>query len=166
VIHWLIDTVSKNGTFILNVPGKPDGTIDAKERLVLEKIGAWMAVNGEAIYATRPWKVYGEGPNVIRAGSFQGKSIQQLSAKDIRFTRNKAGNVVYAIALGWPEAPMLIRSLGAAAATRAGRVTRVELLGSHAQPRWRQAAEGLQVDLTKISPAADFAAALRIQLAG
>ena len=165
VIHWLIDTVSKNGTFILNVPGKPDGTIDSKERLILERIGAWMAVNGEAIYATRPWKVYGEGPHLIRAGSFQGKSIQQLSAEDIRFTRNKAGTVVYAIALGWPEAPMLIRSLGTAAATHPGKVTQVELLGSQAKLSWRQAAEGLQVDLTKISPAADYAAALRIRLA-
>jgi len=165
VIHWLIDTVSKNGTFILNVPGKPDGTIDSKERLILERIGAWMAVNGEAIYATRPWKVYGEGPHLIRAGSFQGKSIQQLSGKDIRFTRNKAGTVVYAIALGWPEEPMLIRSLGTAAATRPGTVNQVELLGTQAKPSWRQAAEGLQVDLTKISPAADYAAALRIHLA-
>ena len=143
VIHWLIDTVSKNGTFILNVPGRPDGTIDSKERLILERIGAWMAVNGEAIYATRPWKVYGEGPNAIRDGSFQGKSVQQLSAKDIRFTRNKAGTVVYAIALGWPKEPMLIRSLGTAAATRPGAVSQVELLGTDARPQWRQAAEGL-----------------------
>ena len=63
VIHWMIDTVSKNGTFILNVPGKPDGTIDSKEIAVLDGITAWMQVNGEAIYETRPWKVYGEGPS-------------------------------------------------------------------------------------------------------
>ncbi|MGH8201672.1 MAG: alpha-L-fucosidase [Steroidobacteraceae bacterium] len=165
VIHWLVDTVSKNGTFILNVPGRPDGTIDSKERLILERIGAWMAVNGEAIYATRPWKVYGEGPSIIREGSFQGKSVQGLSAKDIRFTRNKAGTIVYAIALGWPEEPMLIRSLGTAAATRPGTVAQVELLGTDAKPQWRQTAEGLRVDLPKISPGADYAASLRIQLA-
>jgi alpha-L-fucosidase len=165
VIHWLIDTVSKNGTFILNIPGKPDGTIDGKERLILERIGAWMAINGEAIYATRPWKVYGEGPNAIRAGSFQGKSIAQLSARDIRFTRNKAGSIVYAIALGWPAEPMLIRSLGTAAATRPGAVAAVELLGSQGKPSWRQSAEGLRVDLSKIAPPADCAAALRIHLA-
>ncbi|MGH8179380.1 MAG: alpha-L-fucosidase [Steroidobacteraceae bacterium] len=165
VIHWLIDTVSKNGTFILNIPGRPDGTIDSKERLILERIGAWMAVNGEAIYATRPWKVYGEGPNAIREGSFQGKSVQQLSAKDIRFTRNKAATVVYAIALGWPEEPMLIRSLGTAAATRPGTVSGVELLGTDARPKWRQTAEGLEVDLPKITAAADYAAALRVHFA-
>ncbi len=166
VIHWLIDTVSKNGTFILNVPGKPDGTIDSKERLILERIGAWMAINGEAIYATRPWRVAGEGPNVIRAGSFQGKSVQQLSAKDIRFTRNKAGTVVYAIALGWPEEVMLIRSLGTAAATRPGPVAAVELVGTGAKPQWRQTAAGLEVNLSKITAPADYAAALRVRLAG
>ncbi|MDE2447811.1 MAG: alpha-L-fucosidase [Gammaproteobacteria bacterium] len=164
-IHWLIDTVSKNGTFILNVPGKPDGTIDGKERLILERIGAWLAVNGEAIYATRPWKVYGEGPNVIRAGSFQGTSIAQLSAKDIRFTRNKSGTVVYVMALGWPQEPMLIRSLGTAAATQPGAIAQVELLGTQAKPPWRQIAAGLQVDLRKIEPAVDYAMALRVHLA-
>jgi alpha-L-fucosidase len=164
VIHWLIDTVSKNGTFILNIPGKPDGPIDNKERLILERIGAWMAVNGEAIYATRPWTVHGEGPNVIRAGSFQGKSIQQLSAKDIRFTRNKACTIVYAIILGWPEEPVLIRSLGSAAASRPGTVSQVELLGTQARPKWQQAAEGLRLDLSSLRPAADYAAALRIHI--
>jgi alpha-L-fucosidase len=164
-IHWLIDTVSKNGTFILNVPGKPDGTIDGKERLILERIGAWMSMNGEAIYATRPWKVYGEGPNVVHAGSFQGETIQQLSAKDVRFTRNKAGTVVYAIALGWPEEPMLIRSLGTAAATRPGAVAHVEVLGTQVRPQWRQTAEGLRIDLSKMSPTTDYAVALRVHLA-
>src|SRR6185312_6355171 len=161
-IHWMIDTVSKNGTFILNVPGKPDGTIDSKERLILERIGAWMAINGEAIYATRPWKVYGEGPNVIRAGSFQGKSIAQLSARDIRFTRNKAGSIVYAIALGWPAGPMLIRSLGTAAATRPGAIAHLEVLGSQGTADWQQTAEGLRVDLSKVGPVADYAMALRV----
>ena len=74
-IHWLVDTVSKNGTFILNVPGKPDGTIDSKEIAVLDEIAAWLKVNGEAIFETRPWTVYGEGPNSIKSGSFQGGSI-------------------------------------------------------------------------------------------
>src|SRR5580658_226161 len=96
VIHWLIDTVSKNGTFILNVPGKPDGTIDSKEIAIVERITDWMSVNGEAIYETRPWKVYGEGPDTVDTGSFKGDSVKVLTEKDIRFTRNKAGNVVYA----------------------------------------------------------------------
>jgi alpha-L-fucosidase len=89
VIHWLIDTVSKNGTFILNIPGRPDGTIDSKEVAVLDGVTSWMQINGEAIYETRPWKIYGEGPNSVKAGAFGGNSVNKLGAKDIRFTRNK-----------------------------------------------------------------------------
>ena len=164
VIHWLIDTVSKNGTFILNVPGKPDGTIDSKERLILHKIGAWLAVNGEAIYATRPWRVYGEGPSSIHPGSFQGKSVQRLSAADIRFTSNKTATVVYAIALGWPREALLIRSLGTDAPTRPGRIRHVEVLGEPRRPQWHQSAEGLSVTLPQRGDQDTYALALRIHL--
>ena len=163
-IHWLADTVSKNGTFILNIPGKPDGTIDSKERRIVEEIGAWMRINGEAIYATRPWKIYGEGPVTIKEGSFQGNSIQRVSAKDIRYTRNKAGTVVYAIALGWPEGEMRLASLGTAAATKAGRVEHVELLGTDQRLVWKQTASALQVTLPGHRPTVDYAPALKIHL--
>jgi alpha-L-fucosidase len=165
VIHWLIDTVSKNGTFILNVPGKPDGTIDAKEIAIVDRITDWMSVNGEAIYSTRPWKVYGEGPNAIKAGSFQGNSVSQLGEKDIRFTRSKDERVVYAIALGWPAAEFVVASLGTSSSTSPGKVERVELLGTGEKVRWRQAADGLRVTLpVGYKPAVDFAAALKISL--
>ena len=75
VIHWLVDTVSKNGAFILNLLGLPDGTIDSKEIAVLDEIAAWLKISGEAILETRPWKVYGEGPNKVESGSFKGASI-------------------------------------------------------------------------------------------
>ena len=162
VIHWMADTVSKNGTFVLNVPGKPDGTIDSKERLILEKIGVWMATSGEAIYATRPWTVYGEGPNTIKSGSFQGDSVKLLSAKDIRYTRNKAGTIIYAIALGWPDGEMVLNALGTDAATKPGRIDRVELLGTEKRPKWRQTASALQVTLPDYKPDIDYAAALKI----
>ena len=166
VIHWLIDTVSKNGTFILNVPGKPDGTIDAKEVTIVDRITDWMSVNGEAIYATRPWKVYGEGPNAIKAGSFQGNSVSALSEKDIRYTRSKDSKTVYAIALGWPAGEFVIASLGTASTTQPGKILRVELLGTGEKPRWRQAAEGLRVTLPPLyKPAVDYAAALKVTLA-
>jgi alpha-L-fucosidase len=161
VIHWLIDTVSKNGTFILNVPGKPDGTIDSKEIAVVDRITDWMGVNGEAIYATRPWNVYGEGPNAIKAGSFQGNSVSQLGEKDIRFTRSKDGKTVYAIALGWPAGEFVVASLG----TSNGKVERVELLGTGEKVRWRQGSDGLHVSLPReYKPAVDYAAALKISL--
>ena len=164
-IHWMADTVSKNGTFILNIPGKPDGTIDSKELRILEEIGAWMKTNGEAIYATRPWKIYGEGPVSIKEGSFQGDSIQRVSAKDVRYTRNKAGTIVYAIALGWPEKEMTLRSLGTAAPTKPGRIEHIELLGTHKRLVWKQTAAALHVTLPDYRPAADYSAALKIHLA-
>jgi alpha-L-fucosidase len=165
VIHWLIDTVSKNGTFILNVPGKPDGTIDSKEIAVIDKIGAWMRVNGEAIYSTRPWKVSSEGPNAVEAGSFQGASVSQLGAKDIRFTRNKANTVVYAIVLGWPTEPVLIKSFGASNANNPGKVANVQLIGCDERLSWKQSADGLSVELPRrYKPATDYAASLKIFL--
>ncbi len=164
-IHWMIDTVSKNGTFILNIPGKPDGTIDSKEIAVLDGITAWMKVNGEAIYETRPWKVYGEGPNAVKAGSFQGNSISKLGEKDIRFTRNKASNVVYAIVLGWPAEPIVIQSLGLSAATQPGKIARVELIGTSERFNWKQTGDGLRVELPRqYRPAVDYAAALKVTL--
>ena len=161
----LIDTVSKNGTFILNIPGKPDGTIDSKEIAVIDGITTWMQVNGEAIYETRPWKIYGEGPNMVKSGKFQGDSVSRLGAKDIRFTRSKANTVVYAIALGWPTEPVLVQALGSAAATNPGRVVNVELLGSGAKLSWKQSAAGLRIEMQGQSqPVSDLAASFKISL--
>jgi alpha-L-fucosidase len=165
VIHWLIDTVSKNGTFILNVPGKPDGTIDSKEIAVLDGVTSWMQVNGEAIYETRPWKIYGEGPNSVKAGSFQGNSISKLGPQDIRFTRNKANTVIYALALGWPPEPILVKALGTSAPTNPGKIARVELIGTDERLKWRQSPEGLRVELpNQYRPAVDYAAAFKVTL--
>jgi alpha-L-fucosidase len=163
-IHWMVDAVSKNGIFILDIPGKPDGTIDSKEIAVLDGITAWMQINGEAIYETRPWTVYGEGPNAVTAGSFQGKSVTKLSEKDIRFTRNKAKTVVYTIVLGWPMAEFVVESLGISAATRPGKITNVQLLGTDEKVKWKQTAAGLNVTLPeRFKPAVNYAAALKIQ---
>lgn len=165
VIHWLCDTVSKNGTFILNIPGKPDGTIDSKERLILERIGDWFKINGEAIYATRPWTVFGEGPHMIKAGSFQGRTIRQLDASDVRYTRSKDSKTIYAIVLGWPEQPVLLRSLGTDAANRPGKIHRVELLGSRERIHWRQMSAALRIEPPKQKPSPDYAVAFKLSLA-
>lgn len=163
-IHWMVDAVSKNGIFILDIPGKPDGTIDSKEIAVLDGITNWMSANSEAIYATRPWKIYGEGPNAVTAGAFQGKSVAKLGEKDIRFTRDKANTLVYAIVLGWPKGEFQVTSLGTSAATNPGRIANVQLLGTDEKPKWTQTAAGLMVTLpVKYIPAADYAAALKIQ---
>ncbi len=164
-IHWLVDTISKNGTFVLNIPGKPDGTIDRKEKLILQKIGEWFKINSEAVYSTRPWKVFGEGPHMIKAGSFQGNSARELDGRDIRYTQNKANTVVYAFALGWPQQAVMLSSFGTSAATRPGEVAHVELLGSPEKLQWRQNTDGLRIELPRQKPASDFAVVFKLSMA-
>lgn len=164
IIHWLIDTVSKNGTFILNIPGRPDGTIDTKEIAVLDRITEWIQVNGEAIYETRPWKVFGEGPAARKSQPSGSQSMNQLGAQDIRFTRNKAGTVVYAFVLGWPEKEIMVQALGASSAHLPGRIANVELLGCSEKIRFEQSGSALRVQLPARRPC-DYAIALKVFLA-
>jgi alpha-L-fucosidase len=112
VIPMLVDIVSKNGNFLLNFPQRADGSLDSEEQRILEAFAEWMSVNGEAIYGTRPWKVYGEGDARIKGGSFHEGNVV-YSARDLRFTTKDSH--LYAIALAWPESGKLtIRSLAGA----------------------------------------------------
>jgi alpha-L-fucosidase len=109
--------------------------------------------------------VYGEGPNAVKSGSFQGNSVHSLGAKDIRFTRNKANTVVYAIVLGWPRDALIIESMGSSAATQPGKIANVQLLGSGEKLTWEQTAAGLRIQLPwPESPAMDYAVALKLAL--
>ena len=162
VIHWMVDAVSKNGTFILNIPGKPDGTNDSDEVAILEAIGSWMQTNGEAIYATRPWKIFGEGPHAVKSGAFAGRSTSSLDSSDIRFTRNKRGDTIFAIILGWPEGKSFkVKSLGKNSSLNPVKVANVELLGCVDKLEWNQSDEYLSVNKPSAKPC-DFAYALKI----
>jgi alpha-L-fucosidase len=164
IIHWMADTTSKNGTLILNIPGRPDGTIDSKEIAVLDGVTDWMQVNSEAIYATRPWKVFGEGPNMV-SGSFQTDSLTKLGPRDVRFTRNNANTVIYAIVLGWPDDAFVVQSLGTGCTTNPGKIEQIQLFGTQEKLDWKQAAAGLYVSLPKqYRPKKDYAAVLKVSL--
>src|SRR6202012_1573714 len=98
LVQQLVDTVSKNGNLLLNVGPKADGTISDQARTVLLQIGAWLKVNGEAIYASRPFTVYGEGPIRTRGPrdpTAKGSDIQAFTAQDIRFTTSHDGGTLY-----------------------------------------------------------------------
>lgn len=106
VIQTLVDIVSKNGNLMLNIPVRGDGTIDEKERKVVEEIGAWMKMNSESIYGTRPWKIFGEGPAQQAAAQLNAQGFNEGKGKsftheDIRFATK--GDALYATAMGWPE---------------------------------------------------------------
>jgi len=111
VIQTLVDIVSKNGNLMLNIPVRGDGTIDEKERKVVEEIGKWMKVNSESIYATRPWKIFGEGPAQEAAAQLSAQGFNEGKGKpftheDIRFATKD--NILYATAMGWPEDGKLV----------------------------------------------------------
>lgn len=145
VIHMLVDIVSKNGNLLLNIPVRGDGTIDDKEIAILEGIAAWMEINKESIFDTRPWKIYGEGPvaeiiNPINAQGFnEGKT--KYSDKDIRF--NQKEKILYATVMGVPLDNITIKSLGKTSEN--GKVKRIEMLGSKEKLIWKQNADSLVI---------------------
>ena len=151
VVRILVDVVSKNGTLLLNIPQRPDGTINHQEEDFLRGMAAWMKVNGGGIFATRPWKTFGEGPTRVPRGRAGDKPLP-YTQDDFRFT-TKDGRL-YAFVMAPPTRPMAIHSLGLNAGL-APRIARVELAGSDTPVRWRQEGAALVIDPPDRLPTAD-----------
>ncbi len=160
VVRMLVDIVAKNGNLLLNIPLRGDGTIDPDELAFLQGMAAWMKVNSEAIFATRPWKIPGEGPVKVRGGGFSEGGEDQLTEKDFRFTTK--GNILYATAFGWPDdGKLTVRTLAQNAPGLVGRIQTVSLLGSPEKLAFSQTEGGLIVTLPAQKPC-DHAYALKI----
>ncbi|MBB2145154.1 alpha-L-fucosidase [Pedobacter sp. LMG 31464] len=163
VIHTLVDVISKNGNLMLNVPLRGDGSIDEKELSVVEDIGKWMAINSEAIYGTRPWKVFGEGPAMEAAAPLSGQGFNEGKGKpfgsaDIRFVTK--GKTLYATLLGWPtDQTALIKTLKAGPY---GKVEKVSLMGHGKKLDFSQTADGLKVSLPE-QPTGNIAFVLKLE---
>jgi alpha-L-fucosidase len=162
LIDDLVDIVSKNGALLLNIGPRPDGTIPEPEERLLREIGAWLAVNGEAIYGTRPWTSFGEGPTAVVEGPFADTKRAAFTDRDIRFTRK--GQTLYAIALAWPASGAIdITSLGSGAAGAPAAIAGVDLLGGHGKTEWSRDAKGLHVRLGPAPSTPPAAVAVRIR---
>jgi len=152
VILMLVDIVSKNGNLLLNIPVRGDGTIDDKEEKILQGIAAWMDINKESIFDTRPWKVYGEGPiaetaNPINAQGFNEGKVR-YSDKDIRYNQN--GKVLYATVMSSPTGDISLKSLGQAKGN--GAVKSIKILGSKEKIFWKQGPDALVIQKPKSIP--------------
>jgi alpha-L-fucosidase len=162
VIDNLADIVSKNGNMMLNVGLRADGSLPETYRHELLDIGRWLKMNGEAIYATRPFKIFGEGPFQLPKASTQFNDNQyRYTAEDIRFTQSKDGKTLYAILLDWPtNQTITIKSLGSNALPTAKSVT---LLANGKKLKLSQSVAGLQVTLPA-KAVGEFAYVLKIKM--
>ena len=99
----MVDIVSKNGCLLLATGPKADGTIAEESKNIFREIGAWLKLNGEAIYGTRPWQVFGEGPTQLSTDHHSEHENQENVAADIRFTQKNG--MLYATSQGalWPQ---------------------------------------------------------------
>jgi alpha-L-fucosidase len=160
LIADLVDVVSKNGALLLNIGPRADGTIPEQDREILLAIGRWLERNGEAIYGSRPWKIFGEGTTETASGSFAEGHRAHFTCQDIRFTTRD--DVLYATTLVWPEnGNVLIRSLVEGSDLYPSPIERVELLGSQQPVSWVRDSRGLLIQLPTEKPR-DYACTFKI----
>lgn len=169
VIDLLIDIVSRNGNLMLNIPLPASGMPDSEELKILDGITKWMAVNSEAIYATRPWKIFGAGPQstitkgdkgaVFDALQFNEKDRKDFSYEDTRFTTKE--KTLFAFFMGWPTSTeIVIKPLSTISEQKTGLIENVELLG-YGKLSFTRDYEGLKVQLPSVKPC-DYAYTLKI----
>lgn len=167
VVDLLVDIVSKNGNLLLNFPLPNSGQLDADELVTLDGITAWMAVNSEGIYATRPWKIYGEGPSTQAVIKPNGQEFDpnegkkpDLTAQDIRFTTKNS--TLYAFVQGWPSGEAVVPALGLSS-PHTVKITSARMLGHDQNLKFIQSPDALRVTLPAARPAtADIGITLKL----
>ena len=150
----------KNGNLLLNIPVRGDGTIDEKEVQFLEGMAAWMSMNGDCVYGTRPWTIAAEGPRNIKGGGADKGANASFTGQDFRFTRK--GDTIYGIAMAWPGEQAVIQSLAKGSPLVEGEVSAVHLLGCPDNLECSRTGEGLIIKLPANKPC-EHAFALKIE---
>lgn len=150
ILRDLMDVVSKNGAMMLNVGPKADGTIPAEDEALLLQIGAWLKINGEAVYDTKPWRVFGEGPTRVKEGQFTDNEDKGFTPEDIRFTAK--GGSLYATLMKRPkDGHALIKTLYLGTEQQNhnfhGIIKDVTVLGQSEPSPWERRNDGLSVDM-------------------
>ena len=145
MLHSLIDRVSKNGNMLLNIAPMADGTIPQGQKNILLGIGDFLKKYGEAIYSTRAYTKFGEGPTQMGGGSFTAP--KEGTATDIRFTRNKANNAIYAIGMGWPSGNQMVITSFKSGSFDASRISGITFLNGGASCAYTQDSTGLKINL-------------------
>lgn len=148
IICDLVDIVSKNGTLLLSIGPKADGTIPDEDKNILLEIGQWLKVNGEAIYNSKVWRVSEEGPTKIQEGQFTDGDTKVFTSEDIRFTVN--GSSLYATVLNYPEdGKVYIKSLSKKESSNlshfSGIIKDISVLGFKEKPTWERTNEALNI---------------------
>ncbi|UXP31888.1 alpha-L-fucosidase [Reichenbachiella agarivorans] len=166
LIDILVDIVAKNGLMLLNVPPNPDGTIPQEMVDLLTEMGQWLAVNGGAIYGTRPWTVFGEGPTRLPEGGHKVEEKMEIvyTDRDIRYTK-KSDKEVYAIVMDKTENDIVMKTLSTDIGVLNSRILEVSLLGSDESISWERNSKGLVIKAPKEWPTS-YAHAFKIKLEG
>lgn len=166
VIHTLIDVVSKNGNLMLNIPVRGDGSIDELEREIVTEIGTWMKLNSKSIYDTRPWIIFGEGPQQESAGAITSQGFNEgkgkpYTSEDIRFAQKD--KILYATVMAWPEnGTVYIKSLGKSNPNHIDKIKQIKLVSTGEKLKFKQHEQGLEVYFPNQKPEVSYANALEI----
>lgn len=172
IIVRLCDLVARNGGLLLSLNPTGDGRLEQEQVDLLLGIGTWLDQNGEAIYATVPWKIFAEGhvtglefrdthPNSGKETVAMRPDVKKLNWEDVRYTRN--GDTLYGTVLGVPPGgKVVMKSLARSTQiSKQNKIASVELLG-HGKVNWTRDENGLTIDLPKTLPN-DWALAFRIK---